>query len=180
MSNEYGKPNNRPSHCCFSVSTIRIWCLVIGFTTWCMGLSENIGYCTPFHPLVHLVLNYSTGYLRGIPHFQMHPTSFWLVVSTSEKYESQLGWLFPIFAKIKNGNQTTNQFWLIINQPTIWSDSAKSTRIHTVAGQIPHFRHHRHHRHRRLWLVVYPRFFKWLLSLVLCIYIYIHIYNIYY
>ena len=29
----------------------------------------------------------------------------------SEKYESQLGWLFPIYGKIKNGNQTTNQLY---------------------------------------------------------------------
>ena len=35
----------------------------------------------------------------------------WLVggLNPSEKYESHLGWLFPIYGKIKNGNQTTNQ-----------------------------------------------------------------------
>ena len=31
-------------------------------------------------------------------------------LNPSEKYESQLGWLFPIYGKIKHGNQTTNQF----------------------------------------------------------------------
>ena len=30
-------------------------------------------------------------------------------LNPSEKYESQLGWLFPIYGKIKNGKQTTNQ-----------------------------------------------------------------------
>ena len=34
---------------------------------------------------------------------------YWLVVSTPLK-NSQLGWLFPIYGKINNGNQTTNQF----------------------------------------------------------------------
>ena len=35
----------------------------------------------------------------------------WLVVWTPLKNISQLGWLFPIYGKIKNGNQTTNQFF---------------------------------------------------------------------
>ena len=39
----------------------------------------------------------------------------WWLGHPSEKYESQLGWLFPLYGKIKNGNQTTNQldfrFW---------------------------------------------------------------------
>ena len=34
---------------------------------------------------------------------------YWLVVWTPLKNISQLGWLFPIYGKIKNGNQTTNQ-----------------------------------------------------------------------
>ena len=33
----------------------------------------------------------------------------WLVVWTPLKNISQLGWLFPIYGNIKNGNQTTNQ-----------------------------------------------------------------------
>ena len=33
----------------------------------------------------------------------------WFVVWTPLKNMSQLGWLFPIYGKIKNGNQTTNQ-----------------------------------------------------------------------
>ena len=38
----------------------------------------------------------------------------WLVGQghPSEKYERQLGWLFPIYGKIENGNQTTNQRYL--------------------------------------------------------------------
>ena len=35
----------------------------------------------------------------------------WLVVWTPLKNISQLGWLFPIYGKIKNGNQTTNQIF---------------------------------------------------------------------
>ena len=34
---------------------------------------------------------------------------YWLVVWTPLKNISQLGWLFPIYGKIKHGNQTTNQ-----------------------------------------------------------------------
>ena len=37
----------------------------------------------------------------------------WWLGHPSEKHESQLGWwLFPIYGKIKHGNQTTNQIWL--------------------------------------------------------------------
>ena len=36
-------------------------------------------------------------------------THSWLVVWTPLKNISQFGWLFPIYRKIKNGNQTTNQ-----------------------------------------------------------------------
>ena len=32
--------------------------------------------------------------------------------ATPLKNISQLGWLFPIYGKIKNGNQTTNQKWI--------------------------------------------------------------------
>ena len=41
-------------------------------------------------------------------------------LNPSEKYENQLGWLFPIYGKIKDGNQTTNQQWYekIITLPT--------------------------------------------------------------
>ena len=39
---------------------------------------------------------------------------FWLVVWTPLKNISQLGWLFPIYAKIKNGNQTTNQHLILV------------------------------------------------------------------
>ena len=62
---------------------------------------------------------------------QVHPgsqrSSFWLVVWTPLKNISQLGLVFPIYGKIKNGNQTTNQssfvradgsnFW---NRPDRW------------------------------------------------------------
>ena len=35
----------------------------------------------------------------------------WWYTYPSEKYESQLGWLFPIYGKIKFMFQTTNQLW---------------------------------------------------------------------
>ena len=40
---------------------------------------------------------------------QWNSISGWWLGHPSEKYESQLGRLFPIYGKIKNGNQTTNQ-----------------------------------------------------------------------
>ena len=43
-------------------------------------------------------------------HSSMHQNSALVGgLNPSEKYESQLGWLFPIYGKIKHGNQTTNQ-----------------------------------------------------------------------
>ena len=42
----------------------------------------------------------------------MQNISGWWFSHPSEKYESQLGWLFPIYGKIKNGNQTTNQIYM--------------------------------------------------------------------
>ena len=42
----------------------------------------------------------------------------WLVVWTPLKNISQLGWLFPIYGKIKNVPQTTNQYHLEYSQ--IW------------------------------------------------------------
>ena len=40
---------------------------------------------------------------------KLHHYIVWLVVSTPLKNISQLGLLFPIYGKIENGNQTTNQ-----------------------------------------------------------------------
>ena len=42
----------------------------------------------------------------GVPHLLVGG------LNPSEKYESQLGWLFPIYGKIKLMFQTTNQFML--------------------------------------------------------------------
>ena len=47
---------------------------------------------------------------------------FWLVVWTPLKNMSQLGWLFPIYGKIKNGNQTTNQIWGYPELVSAWID----------------------------------------------------------
>ena len=51
--------------------------------------------------------------------FNEHIICIWLVVSTcfnpSEKYKSQLGWLFPIYGQIKFMFQTTNQYIYIIS-----------------------------------------------------------------
>ena len=46
---------------------------------------------------------------------QIH--SGWWQNNPSEKYESQLGSLFPIYGKIKVMFETTNQHWLIIIFP---------------------------------------------------------------
>ena len=47
--------------------------------------------------------------------FLERPPKFgWLVVWTPLKNISQLGWLFPIYGKIKNGNQTTNQLEIFL------------------------------------------------------------------
>ena len=61
-------------------------------------------------PLITRVI---THLLSGVSH-QDRPRrkknhQFWLVVWTPLKNISQLGWLFPIYGKVKNGNQTTNQ-----------------------------------------------------------------------
>ena len=58
-------------------------------------------------------------------HISVLIISGWWLGHPSEKYESQLGWLFPIYGKIKNGNQTTNQIWCS-NQKHNTFDSALS------------------------------------------------------
>ena len=54
--------------------------------------------------------------------------------ATPLKNSSQVGWLFPIYGKIKNGNQTTNQ-------TTIWEITllfmGKSTLVH--GQELDHF-----------------------------------------
>ena len=55
------------------------------------------------------MLNIPLKKTHDIPIELGEPHIFWLVVSTPLKNISQLGWLFPIYGKIKNGNQTTNQ-----------------------------------------------------------------------
>ena len=47
--------------------------------------------------------------------FVTDPNHPWLVVWTPLKNISQLGWLFPIYGKIKNGNQTTNQIHCLVD-----------------------------------------------------------------
>ena len=62
------------------------------------------------------------------PEKKKHPqltTHIWLVVSTPLKNMSQLGWLFPIYGKIKNGNQTTNQ---IFKETVFWTTVLKTKR----------------------------------------------------
>ena len=56
-------------------------------------------------------------------------------LNPSEKYESQLGWLFPIYGKIKNGNQTTNEAsvifdsWNLDLMASMWLSSPQSCPI---------------------------------------------------
>ena len=66
------------------------------------------------------------------------PSFFWLVVWTPLKKISQLGWLFPIYGKIENGNQTTNQF-LLMNRRFCPDTSAKGNSAHVVPGQVDAF-----------------------------------------
>ena len=47
--------------------------------------------------------------IEGAKAKSMCKKKFWLVVWTPLKNISQLAWLCPIYGKIKNGNQTTNQ-----------------------------------------------------------------------
>ena len=57
----------------------------------------------------------------------------WLVVWTPLKNISQLGWLFPIYGKIKNGNQTTNQ--------CLFDVQVKHERHTLLAGKSPTYRY---------------------------------------
>ena len=62
----------------------------------------------------------------------------WWLTYPSEKYESQLGWVFPIYGKIKAMFQTTNQFLLhvtILNPPATKKVNAlKICMIFVVSG----------------------------------------------
>ena len=49
------------------------------------------------------------GHAAACHHRSQNGHCYWLVVWTPLKNISRLGWLFPIYGKIKNGNQTTNQ-----------------------------------------------------------------------
>ena len=55
----------------------------------------------------------------------------WWLGHPSEKYESQLGWLFPIYGKIKNGNQTTNHM-----NSNKFSNSLYCTAGHATVGVV--------------------------------------------
>ena len=44
--------------------------------------------------------------------WDMNVISGWWLGHPSEKYACQLGWLCPIYGKMKNVNQTTNQIWM--------------------------------------------------------------------
>ena len=59
----------------------------------------------------------------------------WLVVWTPLKNISQLGWLFPIYGKIKNGNQTTNQSWMKIPKDLQTTISCGSLRSPGILGE---------------------------------------------
>ena len=56
-------------------------------------------------------------------------------LNPSEKYESQLGWLFPIYGKIKNGNQTTNQMWYNIILLK-WSSNSSLATLRDLLGNF--------------------------------------------
>ena len=71
--------------------------------------------------------------IRQLVNIQNTSTGWWLS-HPSEKYESQLGWLFPIYGKINNvpNHQPVNQLWKITflkttleNQPFDWDNYRK-------------------------------------------------------
>ena len=47
----------------------------------------------------------------------------------SEKYESQLGWLFPIYGKIKIMFQTTNQHFFLLESSQFMSNPKKNMQL---------------------------------------------------
>ena len=91
----------------------------------------SIIYCHgPFLSISHeSPLNFPTNHHLHNHHFNHH---FNLVggLNPSEKYERQLGWLFPIYGKIENGNQTTNQICVV--NPRI--EPAQVITIKILAG----------------------------------------------
>ena len=68
----------------------------------------------------------------------LYVISGWWLGHPSEKYESQLGWLFPIYAKIKNGNQTTNQsyiFWFSFCIQSLGNLESSPFTLHRVVAK---------------------------------------------
>ena len=60
-------------------------------------------------------------------------TGWWLTYP-SEKYESQLGWLFSIYGKIKFMFQTTNQYIYLSKNKTMETNIQNSGRYRKAAG----------------------------------------------
>ena len=60
-------------------------------------------------PLLFHSTNKNTTLAQATNQLQMDKWVVWLVISTPLKNISQLGWLFPIYGKIKAMFQTTNQ-----------------------------------------------------------------------
>ena len=78
---------------------------------------------------------------RGMPENRDLTWTGWWYTYPSEKYESQLGWLFPIYGKIKFMFQTTNQ-WIHHSNCTRflskypWDHFAESWKDETPKGAV--------------------------------------------
>ena len=58
----------------------------------------------------------------------------WWLGHPSEKYDSQLGWLFPIYGKIKLMFQTTNQISLVATMPGLGSSQSRKLQQTSIVG----------------------------------------------
>ena len=75
----------------------------------------------------------------------MWESQCWCGLNPSEKYESQLGWLFPIYGQVKLMFQTTNQQWHLrwfrgcfFCFPTLTNDWGQSVTYQSFCIIIPH------------------------------------------
>ena len=87
--------------------------IVQGWATW---IPAEVRWTTCGHPICFEMKQQG---ISTTPQIRTCYITGWWLGHPSEKYESQLGWLFPIYGKIKHGNQTTNQIILPLKLVTI-------------------------------------------------------------
>ena len=94
--------------------------------------------------------------------FGLKSSTGWWLTYPSEKYESQLGWLFPIYGKIKNvpNHQPVNDIWPCTSCTMVLGRNSRqrlrvclgaSSEIHWEVWHHQHqqqqHHHHQHHHH---------------------------------